>query len=337
MKLLVTGGCGFIGSHFVRYQLDRYPDAPLVNLDALTYSGNLANLRDVQERPNYRFVRGSITDRALVEAICREHGIEAIVNFAAHTHVDRSIIDATPFVETNVLGTQVLLDAARALGLARYVQVSTDEVYGALAPDDPATDEQAALAPNSPYAASKAAADFMVRAAFKTFGLPALITRCTNNYGSFQFPEKLIPLMIINALQDKPLPVYGDGRQVRDWIHAVDHSEAIDLVLRRGRPGEIYNIGASNECCNIDIVKRILAHLGKPGSLIQYVKDRPGHDRRYALDATKIRAELGWAPRHDFEAGLDETIDWYVANEAWWRPVLTGEYMEYYDTWYVKR
>jgi len=337
MRLLVTGGCGFIGSHFVRYWLERYPDAALVNLDALTYSGNLANLWDVQDRAGYRFVRGSIGDRELVERICAEEGIEAIVNFAAHTHVDRSILDAAPFVETNIAGTQALLEVARRLALKRFVQVSTDEVYGALAPDDPRTDEQAALAPNSPYAASKASADLLVRAYHKTHGLPALITRCTNNYGPYQFPEKLIPLMIINALEGRPLPVYGDGRQVRDWIHAREHSEAIDLVLRRGRPGEIYNIGASNERHNIEIVERILDHLGRPRSLIQYVKDRPAHDRRYALEAGKIRAELGWSPRRPFEAGLAETIDWYVANEAWWRAVMTGEYREYYEAWYVKR
>jgi len=337
MNVLVTGGCGFIGSHFVRYWLAAHADEPLVNIDALTYSGNLANLEDVAGHPRYRFVRGSIGDRALVERLCEESHIDAIVNFAAHTHVDRSILDASPFVETNVGGTLVLLDVVRARRIGRFVQVSTDEVYGALKPDDPPTAEQAALAPNSPYAASKAAADLMVRAYHRTYGVPAVITRCTNNYGPYQFPEKLIPLMIINALSDKPLPVYGDGRQVRDWIHVLDHCEAIDLALRKGRAGEIYNLGASNEHYNIEIVERILDHLGKPRSLIQYVKDRPAHDRRYALDSTKARSELGWAPRRDFARGLAETIDWYAANRRWWEAVMTGEYREYYETWYVKR
>jgi len=337
MNLLVTGGCGFIGSHFVRYWLSRYPAEPLVNLDALTYSGNLANLEDVAGRPNYRFVRGSICDRALVERICEESGVEAIVNFAAHTHVDRSILDASPFVETNVGGTQVLLDVVRSRGISRFVQVSTDEVYGALKPDDPPTDEQATLAPNSPYAASKAAADLLARAYHRTFGVSVIITRCTNNYGPYQFPEKLIPLMIINALGDKPLPVYGDGRQVRDWIHVLDHCEAVDLVLRRGRAGEVYNISAANEHANLEIVERILDYLGKPRSLIQHVKDRPAHDRRYALDSTKLRKELGWLPRLDFASGLAETIAWYVKNRSWWQAVMTGEYRDYYETWYIKR
>lgn len=337
MNVLVTGGCGFIGSHFVRDCLDRHPDDRVVNLDALTYSGNLANLEDVADSPRYRFVRGSIGDRALVERLCAETRIDAIVNFAAHTHVDRSILDAAPFVETNVLGTQVLLDVVRARGIERFVHVSTDEVYGALSPDDPPTHEEANLAPNSPYAASKAAADLLIRAYGKTYGVPAVITRCTNNYGSYQFPEKLIPLMVINALGDKPLPVYGDGRQVRDWIHVVDHCAAVDLALREGRAGEIYNIGATNERPNIEIVERILDHLGKPRSLIQHVKDRPAHDRRYSLDASKAWAELGWMPSHDFESGLAGTIDWYAANESWWKAVMTGEYREYYDTWYGNR
>jgi dTDP-glucose 4,6-dehydratase len=337
MNLLVTGGCGFIGSQFVRYWLGRYPDDTVVNLDALTYSGNLANLEDVAAAPHYRFVRGSIGDRALVERICEESHIDAIVNFAAHTHVDRSILDASPFIETNVGGTAALLDVVRARSISRFVQISTDEVYGALQPDDPPTTEQAVLAPNSPYAASKAAADLMLRAYCRTYGVPAIITRCTNNYGPYQFPEKLIPLMIINALGDKPLPVYGDGLQVRDWIHVLDHCEAIALVLRRGRVGEIYNIGSSNEHANLEIVERILDHLSKPRALIQHVKDRPGHDRRYALDSTKLRTELGWSPRRDFAGGLAETIDWYVANRQWWEAVMTGEYREYYETWYVKR
>jgi len=337
MNLLVTGGCGFIGSHFVRYWLGRYPDDTVVNLDALTYSGNLANLEDVAALPRYRFVRGAIGDRPLVERLCEESRIEAIVNFAAHTHVDRSILDSSPFIETNVAGTAALLEVVRARSIPRFVQISTDEVYGALRPDDASTTEQSPLAPNSPYAASKAAADLMVRAYGRTYGVPAVITRCTNNYGPCQFPEKLIPLMIINALGNKPLPVYGDGLQVRDWIHVLDHCEAIDLVLRRGRVGEIHNIGSANEHTNLEIVERILDHLGKPRSLIEHVKDRPGHDRRYALDSTKVRTELGWSPRRDFASGLIETIDWYAANRKWWDAVMTGEYREYYETWYGKR
>ncbi len=337
MNLLVTGGCGFIGSHYVRYRLTHHPGDRVVNLDALTYSGNLANLEDIADRPNYRFVRGSICDRALVESLCRSERIDAIVNFAAHTHVDRSILDASPFVETNIGGTLTLLDVARALQIPRYVQVSTDEVYGALTADDPPTDERAPLAPNSPYAASKAAADLMVRAYHVTYGVPAVVTRCTNNYGPCQFPEKLIPLMVINALNDKPLPVYGDGRYVRDWIYVVDHCEGIDLALQKGRPGEIYNFGASNERVNLEIIERILDYLNKPRSLIQYVKDRPGHDRRYALNSGKARAELGWSPRHDFYAALEATIQWYVEHRAWWEAVMTGEYQKYYDAWYGGR
>ncbi|MCX8037189.1 MAG: dTDP-glucose 4,6-dehydratase [Candidatus Sumerlaeia bacterium] len=337
MNLLVTGGCGFIGSHYVRYRLTHHPGDRVVNLDALTYSGNLANVEDIAGRPDYRFVRGSICDRALVENLCKEEHIEAIVNFAAHTHVDRSILDASPFVETNVGGTLTLLDVVRALQIPRYVQVSTDEVYGALTADDPPSDEHAPLAPNSPYAASKAAADLMVRAYSVTYGVPAVITRCTNNYGPCQFPEKLIPLMIINALNDKPLPVYGDGRYVRDWIYVVDHCEGIDLALQKGRPGEIYNFGASNERMNLEIVERILEVLHKPRSLIQHVKDRPGHDRRYALNSSKARTELGWAPRHDFGAALEATIRWYVEHRVWWEAVMTGEYQKYYDEWYGGR
>lgn len=337
MNLLVTGGCGFIGSHFVRYWLERYRDDTVVNLDALTYSGNLANVEDLADNPNYAFVRGSICDRDLVERLCNDRSIDVIVNFAAHTHVDRSILDARPFVETNVVGTQVLLDVARSCQVGRFVQISTDEVYGALPPTDPPVDEAACLAPNSPYAASKAAADLLIRAYWRTHGVPVVITRCTNNYGPYQFPEKLIPLMIINALEDRPLPVYGDGRQVRDWIHVLDHCEAVDLILRHGRCGEIYNVSASDERTNIEVVERILDHLGKPRSLIHFVEDRPAHDRRYALDARRLREELGWSPRRDFQTGLAETIDWYVENRAWWQAVTSGEYRRYYETWYARR
>ncbi|MBM3334756.1 dTDP-glucose 4,6-dehydratase [Candidatus Sumerlaeota bacterium] len=337
MNLLVTGGCGFIGNHFVRHWLGRYPDDVVVNLDALTYSGNLANLADVAANARYRFVHGSICDRPLVERVCEESNIEAIVNFAAHTHVDRSILDASPFIETNVRGVQVLLDVARSRSLSRFVQVSTDEVYGALGTGDLPTTEKAPLAPNSPYAASKAAGDLLVHACHRTYGVPAIVTRCSNNFGPYQFPEKLIPLMIINALDNKPLPVYGDGLYVRDWIYVGDHCEAIDLALCRGRVGEIYHIGSSNERTNIEIVERILDHLGKPRSLIQHVKDRPGHDRRYALDAARAREELGWSPRHDFAGALTATINWYVERRSWWEAVLTGEYRRFYEAWYVKR
>ena len=316
MNILVTGGAGFIGSNFILYMVNKYPHYRITNLDALTYAANLQNVAAVQHHPGYRFVQADITDRAAVEEIFRQ-GIEAVVHFAAESHVDRSIADPDIFVKTNVLGTQVLLDAARKYNVQKFVHISTDEVYGTLGPTGYFT-ETTPLAPNSPYSASKAGSDLLVRAYHETFGLNVNITRCSNNYGPYQYPEKLIPLMICNALQDKPLPVYGDGQNVRDWLHVEDHCRAIDLVLHHGKSGEVYNIGGNNERTNLQIVKTILAELGKPESLITFVEDRPGHDRRYAIDATKIREELGWRPQYDFETGIKETIRWYRNNREWW-------------------
>src|SRR5262245_52118813 len=333
-SILVTGGCGFIGSNFIRYLLEADPQARVVNYDALTYAGNLQNLADLAGHPRYRFVHGDITDRQRVREVLGD-GISALIHFAAESHVDRSIHDSGPFVRTNVLGTQVLLDAARELKVSRVISVSTDEVYGTLGPTG-AFSEDTPLAPNSPFAASKAAADLLVRAAVHTHGLDAVITRCSNNYGPLQFPEKLIPLMIINALEDKPLPVYGDGRQVRDWLHVADHCEALDLVLDKGKSGEVY-IGGDNEQFNIDIVKMILARLGKAESLIRYVTDRPGHDRRYAIDASKITRELGWKPVHTFPAALEATIAWYLSNRTWWERIRSGAYRDYYEQQYGTR
>jgi dTDP-glucose 4,6-dehydratase len=330
--LLVTGGCGFIGSNFVRHALRADPDTAVVNLDALTYAGNLANLTDVAHDPRYQFVRGDITDRSQVRSIV-SNGVDGIVHFAAESHVDRSIHDAGPFVKTNVAGTQVLLDVAREFGVRRYAQISTDEVYGSLGSTGAFT-EETPLAPNSPYAASKAAADLLVRSYVHTFGLPAMITRCSNNYGPFQFPEKLIPLFITNLMQDEQVPVYGDGQQVRDWIHVEDHCAAIYAVLQRGRPGEVYNIGGRCEKTNLDLTYTLLELLGKPRTLIRYVADRLGHDRRYAIDCTKIEKELGWHPGVAFERGLRETIAWYQQNAEWVAQVRSGEYLRYYSRQY---
>ncbi len=332
--ILVTGGCGFIGSCFVR-MLIRETGYSVVNLDALTYAGNLANLDDIAGDRRYRFVRGRIEDAGLVAELCR--GVDAVVHFAAESHVDRSIEDASPFVTTNVLGTQVLLDAARAAGVQRFVHVSTDEVYGSLGPGDPPFEETTPLAPNSPYAASKAGSDMLVRAAWKTYGMPVLITRCSNNYGPYQFPEKLIPLMTINALEGRPLPVYGDGRNVRDWIFVDDHCRGILAVLEKGRPGEVYNLGGECEKENIEIVRLILEILSKPEELIQYVDDRPGHDRRYAMAIEKVKRELGWSPATDFRAGLERTVQWYCDHRQWWEQILSGEYMEFYRRQYGER
>lgn len=336
MRMLVTGGAGFIGSNFVRYALEAPGEHAVINFDQLTYAGNLANLRDLEGHARYAFVRGDIADPAQVAAVMTR-GVDVIVNFAAESHVDRSILDPAAFVRTNVMGTQVLLEAARAHGVSRFVQVSTDEVYGTLGPGDPAFTEQTPLQPNSPYSATKASADLLVRAYRETFGLPVSITRCSNNYGPWQFPEKLIPLMIISALEDVPLPVYGDGLQVRDWLHVRDHCSAVLRVALAGKDGEVYNVGGHNERTNIEIVRAILQALGKPESLIRHVADRPGHDRRYAIDATKIRAQLGWKPQYTFDAGLAETIDWYVHHRAWWIDVRSGEYQSYYDTQYRER
>jgi dTDP-glucose 4,6-dehydratase len=320
LRVLLTGGCGFIGSNFVRHLLETDPAVHVVNLDRLTYAGNPANLADVAGDRRYRFVHGDIADRDCVRGICKD-GVDTIFNFAAESHVDRSIQDASPFVHTNLLGTQVLLDAAREFAVRRYVQISTDEVYGSLGPSGAFT-EQTPLAPNSPYAASKAGADLLVRSYVHTFGLPALITRCSNNYGPYQYPEKLIPLFITRLLRDEPVPVYGDGLNVRDWIHVRDHCAAIDRVWRLGQPGEVYNIGGRCEKTNLELTQALLAATKKPASLIRYVPDRPGHDRRYAIDCSRIERELGWQPRVHFAEGLDETVRWYESHKEWIDQVL---------------
>ncbi|MFP4579832.1 MAG: dTDP-glucose 4,6-dehydratase [Candidatus Sumerlaeia bacterium] len=335
MKILVTGGCGFIGSNFVRMMLESYPDYEIVNLDCLTYAGNLKSLQDLEGNPRHEFVRGHIEDAEVVEKIVAD-GVDAIVNFAAESHVDRSILDASAFLKTNILGTQNLLEAARRHNVERYLQVSTDEVYGELG-DTGYFTEETPLAPRSPYSASKASADMFVQAAYATFGQPVLITRCCNNYGPFHFPEKLIPLMIINALHDKPLPVYGDGRNVRDWIYVLDHCRGVDMVLHHGKPGEVYNIGARSEEENINVVKKILEILGKPESLITYVKDRPGHDRRYAIDPSKVETEIGWKPKYTFEQALQDTVQWYLDNRVWWEEIINGGYQDYYEKQYGER
>lgn len=319
MKLLITGGAGFIGSNFIRHILHRYPDYQVINLDVLTYAGNLYNLADVTSHPNYFFVKGDICDLDLVDSIIAG-GIDVIINFAAESHVDRSILTPEQFVRTNILGTQTLLECAKKYGIQRFIQISTDEVYGSLG-ESGLFSETTPLAPNSPYSASKAGADLLVRSYYQTYGLPINITRCSNNYGPYQHPEKLIPRMIIQALNDEPLPVYGDGQNIRDWLHVEDHCHAIDLVLHRGKVGEIYNIGGNNEWKNIEIVEKILDYLNKPRTLIQYVEDRLGHDRRYGINATKICKELGWFPQHTFDEGLRSTIEWYVRNESWWNEV----------------
>jgi dTDP-glucose 4,6-dehydratase len=330
--LFVTGGCGFIGSNFVRYVLESEPDTSVLNFDALTYAGNPANLDDLRDHPRYRFVKGDVTDRDAVRAALAP-GAQAVIHFAAESHVDRSILDSGPFVRTNVLGTQVLLDAAREARVERFVHVSTDEVYGSLGETGYFT-EDTPLAPNSPYAASKAASDLLVRAYHHTFGLPAIITRCSNNYGPYQFPEKLLPLFITNLMRDEPVPVYGDGLNVRDWIHVRDHCAAVAAVWRRGRPGEVYNIGGRSEKTNLELTHALLDLLGKPRTLIRYVADRPGHDRRYAIDCAKIERELGWRPGVTFEQGLRDTIAWYQTNKAWVEQVRSGEYRTYYQKQY---
>jgi len=334
-KILVTGGCGFIGSNFIRYAL-KNSDYEIVNLDKLTYAGNLKNLVDVQNDPRYKFYKGDICNFELVSFIIEKENVDSIINFAAESHVDRSILSSQEFIRTNVTGTNVLLEVTRLYQLKKFLQISTDEVYGSLGPEGKFT-EETPLSPNSPYSASKASADLLVKAFHHTYGVPALITRCSNNYGPYQFPEKLIPLMIINALNNKPLPVYGDGMNVRDWIYVEDHCEAILKVFEKGRIGEVYNIGAENEKPNIEIVKLILKELRKDESLITYVKDRPGHDRRYAIDATKIKTELGWKPSHTFETAIKETINWYIQNQSWWKEIISGDYLNYYKKWYEER
>ncbi|MBI4466562.1 MAG: dTDP-glucose 4,6-dehydratase [Acidobacteria bacterium] len=339
MKLLVTGGAGFIGSNFIRYLLGEHADAAVVNFDKLTYAGNLENLAAFAARPEfrsrYRFVRGDVADPEAVAAVCGE-GFDAVINFAAETHVDRSLEDAAPFLRTNVVGTQTLLEAARRLSMQRFVQVSTDEVYGS-APDGVAFREDALLHPSSPYAASKAAADLLVESYVRTYGFPALILRCSNNYGPYQFPEKLIPLTIANALEDKPLPVYGDGLNVRDWIYVEDHCRAIQRALLQGRVGEVYNIGGVALRTNLEVVRTLLGLLGKPESLITFVEDRPGHDRRYALDSTKLRQELGWLPCHSFEEGIEQTVRWYRSHSDWLARCRSGAYRDYYERHYQQR
>uniref|UniRef100_A0A7C2JYF2 dTDP-glucose 4,6-dehydratase n=1 Tax=Schlesneria paludicola TaxID=360056 RepID=A0A7C2JYF2_9PLAN len=333
---LITGGCGFIGSNFIRHLLSTRPEVSVVNLDKLTYAGNAENLADVESSSRYQFVRGDIADRALVEPLIAGGQFDAVVNFAAESHVDRSILDSGPFVQTNVVGTQVLLDACRQANVPRFVQVSTDEVYGSLGADGAFT-EETPLAPNSPYSASKAAADLLVRAYCHTFGFPGIITRCSNNYGPYQFPEKIIPLFLTNALADQPLPVYGAGANVRDWIHVLDHCRGIEAALDRGRVGEVYNFGGSAELTNLELMHQLLDLLGKPRSLIRFVTDRPGHDLRYAIDWSKAQRELGWSPETNFRDGLRSTIDWYLANPRWVSRVKSGEYQRYYDAQYGVR
>lgn len=333
-KILITGGAGFIGSNFVKYMLDKYSQYELINLDALTYCGNLENLKDIENNDNYTFVKGDIGDKELVDDLVSQ--CDYVINFAAESHVDRSIEDPEIFIKSNVLGTQVLLNAANRFGVEKYIQISTDEVYGTLGKTGYFT-EKTPLQPNSPYSASKASADLVVRAYGETFGLPINITRCSNNYGPYQFPEKLIPLMISNALEDKKLPVYGDGKNIRDWLHVYDHCQAIDLVMHEGVLGEVYNIGGNNEKQNIEIVKLILNELDKDESLIEFVKDRLGHDRRYAIDSTKIQNDLGWKPKYTFETGIKETINWYLDNQEWIGQVKSGEYQQYYEKMYGDR
>lgn len=345
-RLLVTGGAGFIGSNFIHYWVENHPEDRIVNLDALTYAGNLENLKGVDRLPGYRFVHGDICDAALVSRLFEEERIDTVVNFAAESHVDRSILGPETFIKTNVFGTFTLLEAARKAWdsdatSCRFLHVSTDEVYGSLGPEDPPFTEKTPYAPNSPYSASKAASDHLVRAYFHTYGLPVLTTNCSNNYGPYQFPEKLIPLVIINALEDKPLPVYGDGKNIRDWLHVEDHCNAIDVVLQRGAAGETYNIGGGNEWTNIDIVKLVCNRLDeiRPGKiakseLIEFIKDRPGHDRRYAIDASRITNELGWRPGYTFESGIVQTVNWYLENTGWWERVRDGAYHDYYSSQY---
>lgn len=335
MRVLITGGAGFIGSNFVRHLLSSRHDAEIINFDSLTYAGNPESLADIADNPRYKFIRGDITDIQSVNNVF-EKGLDALVNFAAETHVDRSIEDATPFLRTNILGTQCLLDAARRFKLPKFVQISTDEVYGS-APAGGSFTEETVLDPRSPYAASKASADHFVSAYANTHGVPAVILRCTNNYGPYQFPEKLIPLMIANARENKSLPIYGDGMQERDWLFVEDYCRAIAVALEKAAPGTVYNVSAGSPQPNLKIVRAILNHLGKPESLMQYVKDRPGHDRRYALDSSKIQRQLGWAPAVPFEEGIRRTIDWYQTNTAWLDHARSGEYRNYYDRHYVRR
>ena len=339
MKVLVTGGAGFIGGNFVHHMVNKYPDYQIVNLDLLTYAGNLETLKPVEDKPNYKFVKGDIADEAFIMDLFEKEKFDVVVNFAAESHVDRSIEDPGIFVQTNVMGTRVLLDASRKFGVKRYHQVSTDEVYGDLPLDRPDLffTENTPIHTSSPYSASKASADQFVLAYHRTFGTPVTVSRCSNNYGPYHFPEKLIPLMISRALADEELPVYGNGENVRDWLHVSDHCEAIDLIIHKGKVGEVYNIGGHNERTNLQVVQTILKALDKPESLIKYVKDRPGHDRRYAIDPTKIEIELGWKPKYNFDTGIAQTIQWYLDNEDWWKHIISGEYQNYLAEMYKDR
>ncbi len=335
-KILVTGGAGFIGSNFINYILGKRKDIFIVNLDKLTYAGNLQNLKNIESHPSYTFVKGDIVNDELVSYLFQKYEITHVINFAAESHVDRSILGSEIFFRTNVLGTNVLLENAKRFGVEKFVQISTDEVYGSLGTEGQ-FEETTPLQPNSPYAASKAAADMMALAFHHTYHVPVVITRCSNNYGPYQFPEKLIPLMIINSLNNKKLPVYGDGLNVRDWIYVIDHNKAVELVFDKGKVGEVYNVGANTEKPNIEIVKLLLKHTGKTEDLIEYVKDRPGHDRRYAINSTKIKRELNWEAENSFENAIQDTINWYIKNEKWWKEIISGEYQNYYKLQYSSR
>lgn len=339
MKICVTGGAGFIGGNFVHHMVKKYPDYEIVNLDLLTYAGNLETLKPVENEPNYRFVRGDIADREFIMELFKKENFDVVVNFAAESHVDRSISDPGIFVQTNVLGTQVLLDAAKEYGVKRFHQVSTDEVYGDLPLDRPDLffHEDTPLHTSSPYSSSKASADLFVMAYYRTFGLPVTISRCSNNYGPYQFPEKLIPLILSRGLDNEKLPVYGKGENVRDWLHVEDHCIAIDLIIHKGKVGEVYNVGGHNERTNLEVVKTILKEIDRPESLIEYVTDRPGHDLRYAIDPTKIETELGWKPTYNFDTGIRQTIQWYLDNREWWENIVSGEYKNYFEKMYGER
>lgn len=339
MKILVTGAAGFIGSNFVFYMMKNHPDYEIVVLDSLTYAGNLETLEPVMDNEHFKFVKGDVSDRAVVFPLFEKEKFNTVVNFAAESHVDRSIEDPGVFLKTNILGTQVLMDASKEFGVKRYHQVGTDEVYGDLPLDRPDLffTEDMPITASSPYSASKASADLLVMAYYRTFGLPVTISRCSNNYGPYQFPEKLIPLIIARALDDQELPVYGTGENVRDWLYVDDHCRAIDMIIHDGKVGEVYNIGGHNEKTNLDVVKTILKHLGKPESLITFVGDRLGHDLRYAIDPTKISNELGWLPTTKFDDGIKQTIDWYLDNKAWWEKIVSGEYQDYYEKMYSNR
>ncbi len=339
MKILVTGGAGFIGGNFLHYMVQNYPQDQMVNLDLLTYAGNLETVKSLEDKPNYRFVHGDIADRDFIMKLFEKEKFDIVVNFAAESHVDRSVINPEIFIQTNVLGTQVLLDASKTYGIKRYHQVSTDEVYGDLPLNrtDLFFTEETPIHTSSPYSASKAGADLLVLAYYRTFKLPVTISRCSNNYGPYQFPEKLIPLIIIRALENQRLPIYGKGENVRDWLYVTDHCRAIDLIIRKGKEGEVYNIGGHNEKTNLEVVKMVLKILEKPESLIRYVTDRPGHDLRYAIDPTKMERELGWKPEYTFDTGMDKTIKWYLSNKEWWQRVMNGEYRNYIKNMYDKR